>query len=245
MLKKINKLGLIIALISLTGCSSIAYPIRAMDFESKTTDWKIEYYDERMLFANDFKALYEIDKKTTMELRTTLEGTYYTYDEKAWIVFLPLTLHGDTQDLCIGEDRKSPGRFSRYVEISFLKRKNDPHDKNETFILKDVTFDSNKVYFVKDDGKKIFGEDTGIEINDTGIYKLDSELTLNSRPLKYTGWKDVVEIPVFYYSFPLTCTDYENATLVIDGLYYKGKQIPPLKVHMKYHDFSKVPEEIY
>jgi hypothetical protein len=47
----------------------------------------------------------------------------------------------------------------------------------------------------------------------------------------------------FYFSFEhMTCQDYEDAVFVIDGFYYQGKRLPPLKVRMNYYDFSMVPE---
>lgn len=36
--------------------------------------------------------------------------------------------------------------------------------------------------------------------------------------------------PTFTYRFNITCADLKNSTFIIDGLYYKGKQIPPLRV---------------
>lgn len=48
--------------------------------------------------------------------------------------------------------------------------------------------------------------------------------------------------PTFTYRFTITCTDFENSIFIIDGLYYKGKQIPPLRVRLNYYDFSKVPQ---
>lgn len=48
--------------------------------------------------------------------------------------------------------------------------------------------------------------------------------------------------PTFTYRFNMTCADLENSTFIIDGLYYKGKQIPPLRVRLNYYDFSKVPQ---
>ena len=44
------------------------------------------------------------------------------------------------------------------------------------------------------------------------------------------------------FLFPMTCRDYENAVFVIDGLYHKGKKLPPLKVRMNYIDLGVVPE---
>ena len=46
----------------------------------------------------------------------------------------------------------------------------------------------------------------------------------------------------FMYRFSISCRDMENAILVIDGLTYEGKLLPPLKVRMKYYDFDRVPE---
>jgi hypothetical protein len=47
--------------------------------------------------------------------------------------------------------------------------------------------------------------------------------------------------PTFTYRFHMTCQEMENSVFVLDGLAYKGKQIPPLRVRLNYYEPSKVP----
>lgn len=47
--------------------------------------------------------------------------------------------------------------------------------------------------------------------------------------------------PTFSYRFNLTCRDIENSIFIIDGLSSNEKKVPPLKVRIRYYDFSKVP----
>lgn len=229
----------------LAGCASISYPIRSMEFESKTSGWRLEYYGENMLVANHLKAFYELNDEITMQLAIGVEGTYYEYLVDALILFIPLKWMEATTDMC----EREKNNYIKHLRISFVRTYNKSKEQpvepgDEKLMLHGVSFDSNSVYIVKKDGEIVFGNDTGTKINREGIYDLAARETLENRPLKFTGWKDVVQIPIFYYSLPLSCVDYEGATLVIDGLYYKAKQLPPLRVHMKYIDFSKVPHPI-
>lgn len=236
MLKKICLLSLLLTLALLAGCASVAYPIRSMDFEPEAGGWRLEYYPRPMSSPNRFMAFYELDGEITIEIGIRLPDTYYEMILDAWVILIPLKLDHDTADWC---SRQGTG----YVNISFRRayRKIDAPPP----VLPGVSFDSNSVYVIRSQGQVVYGEYTGKKLNEGGIYNLtDLEAleSLEDRPSKAGGWKTYVQLPAFNYFFSLTCADYEAATLVIDGIYYKNKLLPPLKVHMRYQDFSKVPQ---
>jgi hypothetical protein len=115
----------------------------------------------------------------------------------------------------------------------------------------DVDFDNRSVYILKDEQKNI-GTELKLEreavadmteINDHNIYNLASKDLIEDKqvpsvfPLnKHPG------ISTFLFKFPMTCTDFEDAVFVIDGLYRHGERLPPLKVKMNYLDFDRVPQ---
>lgn len=112
----------------------------------------------------------------------------------------------------------------------------------------DVEFKSDSVKF-KRNGKIIQGEEivsyfngalVKAETYPSGIYNL---ATLKDvRRFEPTDADKNFNHPTFTYRFNMTCADLENSIFIIDGLYYKGKQIPPLRVRLNYYDFSKVPQ---
>ena len=122
-----------------------------------------------------------------------------------------------------------------------------------TFNAVDVNFDSASLYFVKNN-MKIQGIEGGNPVH-TGsrspiqyapaIHTLSSPETIKNRqsePPTPVFCEKIQNYPTFFYRFALACADFENIVFVIDGLYQKGERLPPLKVRMKYADFSQVPK---
>ncbi len=72
-------------------------------------------------------------------------------------------------------------------------------------------------------------------------YNLNAESTLATKNVftKYRG--DEPKFSTFFYEFPLTCRDYENAEFVLDGLSNHGEPLPPLHVRINYVEFDEVP----
>lgn len=115
----------------------------------------------------------------------------------------------------------------------------------------DADFESDSLYLLVGE-RKIQGEhipDTHKDLNETTIYaparyNLGSPETISKMQPALTayGFSPTLKFnyPVFKYRFPVVCTDLENAVLVVDGLYYRGNRLPPLKIRTRYVDFSKV-----
>jgi hypothetical protein len=138
-----------------------------------------------------------------------------------------------------------------------------------TFNAVNVDFDSASLYLVQD-GQNIYGDEIPLpylkirwEDRQKNNYKYKSDVhnllspvTIKNRQPYYPRYiiRDVRGLtvvpppfqnyPTFYYHFDVTCADFENIILVLGGLYYQGKRLPPLKVRMNYTDFSRVPRYV-
>ena len=105
----------------------------------------------------------------------------------------------------------------------------------------DIDFDTQGVFVMKGN-KAIRGDlislNKGYLCKDTiymnhGTYNLSEPQTISLMQFKRHP-KDKLAYPSFGFKFPLDCWDVENTELVITGFTYKGKPIPPLKVHLSY-----------
>lgn len=112
-----------------------------------------------------------------------------------------------------------------------------------------LNFNTNDVLFVKN-GEKIYGNlislSEGYLRRDTvylqhGTYNLEDPQTIAQMQHRASR-KDPRPYPTFGFKFPMSCRDIENSVLVIGGFTYKGKDLPPLRVRLRYEDLSKVPE---
>ena len=115
----------------------------------------------------------------------------------------------------------------------------------------DMMFDSGSVKFeVK--GQIIQGDEVATPFNGMlSKAKTYPPQTYNLSTLRYSERFEPVlgggtinrdfNHPTFSYRFNLTCRDIENSVFIIDGLSSNGEKVPPLKVRIRYYDFSKVP----
>lgn len=115
----------------------------------------------------------------------------------------------------------------------------------------DMMFDSGSVKFeVK--GQSIQGDEIATPFNGMlSKAKKYPPQTYNLSTLRYSERFEPVlgggtinrdfNHPTFSYRFNLTCRDIENSVFIIDGLSSNGEKVPPLKVRIRYYDFSKVP----
>jgi len=63
--------------------------------------------------------------------------------------------------------------------------------------------------------------------------------------LQYSRTPKGLSYPAFGFLFsPITCRSVDNTILVIDGFSYKGQDIPPLKIHIKYAADYNIPAYI-
>ena len=78
---------------------------------------------------------------------------------------------------------------------------------------------------------------------DHGVYDLASAETVANMQLAGVPKRALVPFSTFYFRFPVSCKELENAVFVIDGFTTRdGKRLPPLKVRLNYYDFDMVPE---
>ena len=175
---------------------------------------------------NYFYVTYTLDGENEMALFVNYLGSFIIRKTIRGEGKYAEVLYDDNGDLCVEYDNDA-----LFIGI------------NKT----SVTFDNTTVYF-EIDKMRI----PGLEIKDQhslvsakqlkhAVYDLSSEAIIaDKQPYRVMG--PSFKFSSFFFRFDnMTCQDYEDAIFVIDGFYYQGKRLPPLKVRMKYFDYGAVP----
>lgn len=216
----------LLCLLLASGCATSRDFTTGLNFEILDGSEKAWHCDgDNTTTRNAFYVRYggSSDGDSRINMIIQFVGTFYTWrSSTTYLILFPFSFNGtgDNGDLCKNFRNK-------FVSVDFF--------------YNNLEFDTGRVYVLKN-GRQIFGSDVTRPHMESGLYNLADPEVASKRP--------IIDLPEqhrngnanFWFGFPLSCADYEDAVFVMDGLYRNGEKLPPLKIKLKYKDFDKVPK---